>query len=194
MNDEPPTSETPTRQPDAAGVLRDCAERIRRVKTGERHRVVYGFEDEKMDEFMYRMLENAHTSDLEVLADAYFGQQAEIDRLQTTLKQTIADECETDTAIRNLCEPTVGTLAAHGDGYMPPLVDVVGAVVKETVRLRGIEERVKECPAGEVEAVLAEWDENVGPEIIKTHLVIIGALRKENASLKSELEILRGTK
>jgi hypothetical protein len=53
--------------------VREAIERIRRVQAGERHRVVYGFEDEEMDDFNYRMLENAHTADLQTLADAYLA-------------------------------------------------------------------------------------------------------------------------
>lgn len=45
--------------------------RIRRVNAGERQRTVYGFEDEEMDDFMYRMLENQYVADLKLLADAY---------------------------------------------------------------------------------------------------------------------------
>jgi len=49
----------------------EAVDRIRRVKAGERQRTVYGFEDEKMDDFMYRMLENVYVADLKTLADAF---------------------------------------------------------------------------------------------------------------------------
>ena len=37
--------------------LKAAAERVRRVESGERGKFVYGFDDEEMDDFMYRMLE-----------------------------------------------------------------------------------------------------------------------------------------
>lgn len=61
-----------------------AAERIQRSKAGERHRTVYGFEDEKMDDFMYRMLENRHTADLQRLADAYLAANRNDDELTVT--------------------------------------------------------------------------------------------------------------
>lgn len=62
---------------DAEGMkIQHAARRLQRLKAGERHRVVYGFDDEKMDDFMYRMLENAHTRDLQVLADAWLAAHA----------------------------------------------------------------------------------------------------------------------
>ena len=53
--------------------VKAAAERLRRVKNGERGRTVYGYDDEIMDDFMYRMLENAHVADLQRLSDAYIA-------------------------------------------------------------------------------------------------------------------------
>lgn len=57
--------------------LKEAAERVRRVESGERGKFVYGFDDEEMDNFMYRMLENAMTRDLKLLAKAYLAQRAD---------------------------------------------------------------------------------------------------------------------
>lgn len=73
LSDETMAGGTPDDIPTGEELLRAAAERIRRCKAGERHRVVYGFEDEEMDDFMYRMLENAWTRDLQMLADAYLA-------------------------------------------------------------------------------------------------------------------------
>lgn len=45
--------------------------RITRYKNGERLKVIYDFENEEMDDFNYRMLENAYNGDLRLLADEY---------------------------------------------------------------------------------------------------------------------------
>ena len=63
--------------------LKEAAERVRRVESGERGKFVYGFDDEKMDDFMYRMLENAMTRDLKLLAKAYLAQRADDAELVT---------------------------------------------------------------------------------------------------------------
>lgn len=52
----------------------DAAARFRRTENGEDHKTVYGFDGEVMDDFNYRMLENAYVRDYKVLAKAYLAE------------------------------------------------------------------------------------------------------------------------
>ncbi len=55
--------------------LNEAIGRVQRIRAGERWRTVYDFDDEEMDDFMYRMLENAHTADLNTIVDAYLAER-----------------------------------------------------------------------------------------------------------------------
>jgi hypothetical protein len=79
--------------------VREAAERVRRVKAGERTRTVYGFDDEKMDDFMYRMLENAKVRDLQLLADTYLALTdpgGDVARLRAALAEFASRDCNCD--------------------------------------------------------------------------------------------------
>lgn len=71
--------------------LAEARERLRRLNAGERQRVVYGFEDEEMDDFNYRMLENRYIADLKTSADADLAANPADDG-QVVDAQWIADE------------------------------------------------------------------------------------------------------
>ena len=70
--------------------------------------------------------------------------EAERDELLARV-ELVRDHAETDTAIRDLCRP-LGAHDTDGDSYgVPPLVDVVGAVVGQLAAARADQERLKTC-------------------------------------------------
>ena len=72
--------------------LKAAADRIARINSGERQRVVYGFGDENMDDFMHRMLENRYVSDLKILAAAYLGTRSASRALRRSRRRSRATE------------------------------------------------------------------------------------------------------
>lgn len=59
--------------------------------------------------------------------------EAEANTRANQLEQIIKDDCETDSAVRDLARPVLGNLGVDGDSYaVPPLEDITAALVART--------------------------------------------------------------
>jgi hypothetical protein len=65
---------------------------LTRIKAGERQRAVYEFDDEEMDDFMYRMLENRYVADLKAVADDYPRLAARVESVEGELVASEIDK------------------------------------------------------------------------------------------------------
>lgn len=69
-------------------------------------------------------------------ADALIREAREAARLRDRLHTTLADEAETDTAIRTAAKRVLPESFVDGDGYCTPLEDIAETLVSEAARLR----------------------------------------------------------